>query len=307
MKNNQKGQLILTLILVMATALVIGLSVIQRSLTDVSTSTKVEQSSRAFSAAEAGIEQYLGSNTNCTPQTCKVEFSDIGSKAAVEGGDLIPCVPGLPECKQPANTRQDPLEFPLLSKEEVAQVWLADPLSEDNPPAVFYNPPTNRNLDIFWGNSSENKAALEATLVYYEGGQYKSQKFYLDHSTAIRNPANNFTPVSCPGRQKPKTSDEYRVKYGDNSYQCKYILTDLPQDLMLIRIRLLYNDAKSQPFAAQATGICSPGCSLPRQARVLTSTGSSGETARKVQLFQSINVVPPYLNYAIFSAREISK
>lgn len=306
MKNNQKGQLILTLILVMAVALVIGLSVIQRSLTDVSTSTKVEQSSRAFSAAEAGIEQYLGSNTNCTPDTCKVEFSDIGSKAAVEGGDLIPCLSGLPGCEQPANTRQNPLEFPLLSKEEVAQVWLADPLSEDNPPAVFYNPPTTRTLDIFWGNSSENKAALEATLVYYQDSQYKSQKFYLDHASSGRN--NNFEQVaSCSsGGQKPQTSDEYKAKYGDNSYQCKYTLTDLPANLMLLRIRLLYNDT-SQPFAVWATGSCGSNCSLPRQAKVLTSKGSSGETLRKVQLFQSIKVVPPYFNYAIFSAGEITK
>ena len=56
---NKKGQILLALILVMTVALAIGLSVIQKSLVDVSTSTKVEQSSMAFSAAEAGIERSL--------------------------------------------------------------------------------------------------------------------------------------------------------------------------------------------------------------------------------------------------------
>lgn len=289
MKNNQKGQLILTLILVMATALVIGLSVIQRSLTDVSTSTKVEQSSRAFSAAEAGIEQYLGSNTNCTPDTCKVEFSDIGSKAAVEGGGLIPL-------QAQAGQRQDPLEFPFLAKEEVAQVWLADPTSNlpiCDASRVCYK---QTSLDIYWGNSQSERPAIELTFVYYSSGQYLSEKRYFEPDSA-RVAQNNFTPVTCSGDNP----------LGRNNYQCYSFVSGLPAGLMLVRARLLYNDASSQLFAVQATGICGPECSLPRQARVLTSTGSSGETARKVQLFQSVDVVPPYFNYAIFSAGEIEK
>ncbi len=52
--NNQKGQLILILILVMTVALSIGLSIVQKSLVDVSTSSKVEQSSRAFQLLRQG-------------------------------------------------------------------------------------------------------------------------------------------------------------------------------------------------------------------------------------------------------------
>ena len=57
--NNERGQIILVLVLVITVALAIGISVVQRSLSDISTSTKVEESSRAFSAAEAGIERAL--------------------------------------------------------------------------------------------------------------------------------------------------------------------------------------------------------------------------------------------------------
>ena len=53
--------IILILVLVMTVALAIGISVIQRSLSDISTATKVEQSSRAFSAL------WQGSNHEAVP------------------------------------------------------------------------------------------------------------------------------------------------------------------------------------------------------------------------------------------------
>ena len=71
----EKGQIILILLLVMTVALGVGLTIVQRSLTDISTSTKVEQSSRAFSAAEAGIEKALQGDIS------SVNFPDAGSSA----------------------------------------------------------------------------------------------------------------------------------------------------------------------------------------------------------------------------------
>src|SRR3989339_1641784 len=75
--RRQAGQVILILILVMAVALAIGISVIQRSLSDISTSSKVEQSSRAFSAAEAGIEKALRGDATA------VSFPENNSSATV--------------------------------------------------------------------------------------------------------------------------------------------------------------------------------------------------------------------------------
>lgn len=290
--NSQKGQVVLILVLVMTVALAIGISVIQRSLSDVSTATKVEQSSRAFSAAEAGIEKAL--KGELSPD---VTFTENNSSATVTGNTLIPVVP-------PNGTIQEPLEYLPLAKEETAHVWLADLTSTTNPPAEHYDPPVSRVLDVYWGNSSADQAALELTLVYYDNSvpQYKARKWYLDQIT--RTPQNNFTTsaVSCAGFTLP-----------DNSYQCKYTiggasdpLGSLPANLMLIRARLLYNTA-SQPFAVQAVGTCGTLCSIPPQAKKLISTGISGQTQRKVQLFQLLKVVPPYFDYAIFTTAEINK
>lgn len=281
----QAGQTVLILILVMTVALGIGISVVQRSLSDISTASKVEQSSRAFSAAEAGIEKYLNQSVSCTPDTCKFQFSENSSEVKVEGGSLMPAVAG-------ADKPQAALEYPPLAKEEVAHVWLADPDSSSNPPQQFYDPPAPRELNIYWGNSSTDPAALELTLVYSKNNRYEIKKWYFDQ--IARDPANKFIKVDCTG------------KYSLAGYQCNKKIDALPSNLMLLRARLLYNST-SQPFAVAAVGTCGTACSLPAQAKILVSTGTAGGTQRKVRLFQIEKVVPPYLDYAIFSAGEINK
>ena len=297
MKVMEKGQVLLGLILIMTVALAIGLSIVQKSLVDVSTSTKVEESSRAFSAAEGGIEKALQLKTNTS-----VNFSDNLSKADVTDSGLIPCIPGAPACPQKSTDRQAPLEYPLLAKEEVAHVWLSDFNSANNPPPFYF---TNNTLDIYWGTPSPtDQAALELSLINYDGTAYKVQKWYLDQK--LRDPDNNFdrTADCPPGGKTPP--------FATKAYQCKKTLTGLPSGLMLIRARLLYNTA-SQPFAVQAPAGCdistnpNNGCFIPPQARIFTSLGVSGETQRKVQVFQLLKVVPPYFDYAIFSAGDIKK
>lgn len=295
------------LVLVMTVALAIGLSIVQKSLTDVSTATKVEDSQRAFSAAEAGIEKVLsGGGTQ--------KFSLEGTSAQVteiqDSGNLPP----LPEI----NKRQLPLEFPPFAKEEIIQVWLADPDSNVRLPdcsaidttkhsPVCYGQST---LDLYWGNSRTDKAALELTLIYYDSVSktYKNdRKWFLDWDSAARN---NFDLVSCPGNLIPEGSSDKipyscYIRLGDGSINAARNKA-LPSGLMMLRARLLYNTT-SQPLAVLAVGTCGKNCSLPPQTRKLVSTGTSGQTQRKVQVFQMNKVIPSYFDFAIFSAGEIRK
>lgn len=306
---NQKGQVVLILILVMTVALGIGISVVQRSLSDVSTASKVEQSSRAFSAAEAGIEKSLTSGGNTT-----VNLDNQSNASATN--DLVPCIPGSSGCNETSGMIQAALEYPLLAKEETATIWLADPNTSlptcaagagGLPPACY----GSSTLDVYWGNSSSDKAAVELSFIYYDTttSQYNSKKWYLDQAAAVRTPVNNFdTNADCSG-----------FTIGSNSYSCKYIIGgtnrgvadpkgSLPAGLILLRARLLYNST-SQRFAVQAssTATCGSACSIPSQVSKLTSTGTSGETQRKVQVFKIDKVVPSYFDYAIFSAGSINK
>lgn len=307
MENSRReaGQVVLILVLIMAVALVIGISVVQRSLSDISTAGKVEQSSRAFSAAEAGIEKALKGDFG------GVTF-DNNSQAQTDPAQLLPPQAG-------AGNIQPAFEYPPLAKEETAHVWLADPtadLPSCNPPKACYK---HRSLDVYWGDpSAEDKAALAINLVYYGTdlndpdptqravSKYRTRKWYFDQQ--IRN--NGFCQITCSGNNP----------VGANNYQCKFTLgnnsgclnapsgfdnSPLPDNLMLIRARLLDNST-SQPFAVGATSPCA-NCSLPTQAKRFVSTGISGQTQRKIELFQVLNVVPSYFDYAIFAVGEINK
>lgn len=278
--KNQQGQVLVLLILIMTIALATGLSIIQKSISDVATASKVEQSSRAFSAAEAGIEKALKGDTTAT------NFSDSNSQATVSDQGLRP----LPAA---VNSQQEPLEYPPLAKEDVAQVWLADLADSNNPPALKYK---QTSLDIYWGNSTDDKAALAVTFVYYDNTQgYLTLKKFYDFPIT-RSPDNGFEKVNtCTG-----------YTLGSNQYQCKKRVDSLPANLMLLRAHLLYNTS-SQPLAVQAVGACGNDCSLPQQAKIIYSTGVSGETQRKLKIFQESKVVPNYFDYAVFSAADINK
>ena len=54
------GQALIVVLLVVGVALTVGLAIVARSVTEVSVSTVQDESARALSAAEAGIEQSLG-------------------------------------------------------------------------------------------------------------------------------------------------------------------------------------------------------------------------------------------------------
>ena len=57
--KKQSGQALLIILLVMAVGLTVALAIVSRSVTDIRISRQEEESARAFSAAEAGIEQAL--------------------------------------------------------------------------------------------------------------------------------------------------------------------------------------------------------------------------------------------------------
>lgn len=299
--NNQKGQLILTLILVMVVVLGIGLAVVQKSLVDVSTSTKVEESSRAFSAAEAGIEKVLQSGIAIPAPILLGNEAKIKS---VEKSDI----PKEPQ----AGESQVVLEYPPLIKEEVAQVWLANLYSPDNPPKPYY---TQKSLDVYWGlqniTDDKEKPAIEIKVIEYINGAYTTRPFYLD-SNGDRASSSGFCDANSNCTSPSVTSSctsftNITTTYGSNrSFFCKSTLSGLSPDLMLLRARILYS-SKSQPFAVAAVGSCGKDCSIPTQAKILTSTGTSGETQRKVSVFRLDKVVPHYFDYAVFSAGDISK
>lgn len=266
--RKEAGQIILIIILVMATALGVGLAVVQRSLTDISTSTKVEQSSRAFSAAEAGIERALRTEGN--------ESFGVGTASVdVTSSSLLPDVPGRA------------LEYPPISKEEMAQVWLAA---------------SNTSFDVYFGTAgitaNSDSPAIEVSVVTQSGagGPYSVKKYFFD-SFSSRASQNGFTPVSGCGTKTVQTNDNAQ----NSSFFCQVPVSGYTGTPILARLRLLYANTSHHVAVKPTSG------SLPAQARIFTSTGTAGETQRKVQVFRLDKVVPFYFDYALFSLGSIEK
>lgn len=284
MHKKEKGQILLILILVITVALAVGLAVVQRSLTDISTSTRVEQSTRAFSAAEAGIERAI-------QQGASLGSVELGNDASIQGV----------EAKDVPAPKEALEYYPPVSKEEVVHVWLADP----NTLTEVYD---QDSLDVYWGAIPENTSeipAIEVAVIVKQtiGGvdSYRREVFFFDPDST-RFAENGFSPVSVSG-----CNQNIATGFGENRPFC-YMATltrllESPTDrLILLRARILYSK-DSHPVAVKPRG----EGSFPKQGKIYTSTGVAGDTQRTVQLFKLDKVVPFYFDYAIFSAGDIRK
>lgn len=307
--KKELGQVLVLLIVIMTVALATGLSIIQKSISDISTASKAEQSSRAFSAAEAGIEKALEGDAG-TP-VGPISF-DNNAGATVEQ-QLLPRTVSSGE-------QQEPLEYPPLAKEDIVQVWLADPdsnvrlpecsaISSSGHSPVCYG---QSSLKVYWGTPGitdpANKPAIEIKVIYYDDTSrtYQTQPFYLDSNSTRAASTNGFTDASSDCSFITPVSRTVSTTSGDNGqFACWSTLSGLRQKLMLVRLRLLYSSI-SQPLAVGAEGTGSNSL-LPPQARNIYATGTAGGTQRRIKVFQEEKVVPNYFDYAIFSAGEINK
>jgi len=89
-RRYQQGQAVLIVLLVAALALGFGLSIISRSTTDVKISEQEDQASRAFNAAEAGIENALGSLSSLViGDDYNLTVDDVRVTYSVNGEDFL--------------------------------------------------------------------------------------------------------------------------------------------------------------------------------------------------------------------------
>lgn len=313
--KNQSGQVIIILLLIMLVALSIGLVATQRSVTDVTTSTQTDQATRAFSAAEAGIEEAIqGGNS--------ISGLKVGdARVSVNISDLP--------------VGNEGLEYPPIGKEIIAQVWLADPNNIDrNPP--YYG---GDKVQIYFGNkkmsdqnlkdannlSDETKPAIALTFINKDTSTtpntYTSYKVYLDSTS---RPNNFLNPISGADKVNCNAGiNGYSITTtsGESSFYCNKQVTikkdDSPTSVVcgstgskcvpiLVRIRMLYA-AEPQKIAIVPVGCGTTQPCLPKQANRYKSTGQAGRSQKTIEVFRVKKVVPPWFDFAIFSAGAIEK
>ncbi|GEM_PF-1480764 len=295
---DQKGQVIIILLLVMLVSLSVGLALTQRSVNDVTTSTQVEQATRAFSAAEAGIQKALSSPL---PLGYILPL-DNNSSATVDSSGLLPY----------SGTNAG-IEYPKIGRETTAQFWFVDP-SVVGAPVAFYNP-GSASFDLYYGNAlTTDLPAVDVTVVIQSGSNFYTYSQYYDSHTTRADPpsGNGFTETSC-------TNPTMATGILGNSRQfyCRQTVgpildlgTVAPSDscgtatckLILARIRFLY--IKENHSLAIAPVV---GSQFPPQVQIYNATGTAGQSQKQVQAFKVKDVVLPWFDFALFSTNEIIK
>lgn len=311
-QTNQSGQIIIILLLVMLVVLSVVLAITQRSTTDLSSSTDTEQSTRAYSAAEAGLEQALQRGTtspNSPPITSQtINLGGNQSTATIRNSGLLPVAgSGIA------------LEYPPIGKETFAQFWLTDTANTANNYSrnsftiYFGNPDSLKAYDDAAGDNAQNVSpAIEVNVIKQitiaAVVSYESQRSYYD-SLSSRASSNNFintttpsTPITCSGSPAVNT-----ILQTQSPFYCRVTINitncSLPSCVpQLVRIRFLYTNLNHKVAIAPIDG-----SSLPPQVELYTSTGTAGQSQKTLQVFRVKEMLPPWLDFAIFSVNNIIK
>lgn len=266
MKKTAKGQALLIIILVMAVGLTVGLSLSTRSVSDLKVSGQTEDSARAFSAAEAGIEAVLK-----------------GDSAGLGNFDNASYTVTTPTSTPSTAT----LSLGDLNIADTYTVWLTshDPLTGDLQIGTTYDY-TGDSIDVCWGkaDSASDEPAMEVTVLYQDGaGVYKVWRGAYDRNNIING--NFFADTDS---QAPCTL----------TYRKNISLSSLGTTRIALRLR---------PFYAKASVSVVPSANLPGQGLSIISSGTSGQTTRKVVVTQSYASLPWIFDYVLFSGKDASK
>lgn len=152
--KRKNGQILVLVLLVVVVALSVGLSVASRNITNIRTSTQTEQSQRAFSAAEGGVEDVL-SRLSTIAQVAVA--SPEGYKSKVQVGELTADV----------TVRAANVYEALVSEGTVAQIDLSGA--------------SGTQIQIEWAKTSDETesvrpASIEVTQVFKVGAGYDQSR-----------------------------------------------------------------------------------------------------------------------------------
>lgn len=288
--SNSKGQALLLVLLSMAVILTIVLSILSRSITDVAVTTRSEESLRAFSAAEAGIERALiiGSDIGNT-ELGDAEFSaDVSSFAEASQDFAYP--------------------IRILSGESVP-LWFVAHDDNDNMVCTAGNPCfTGDRLKVCWGesgtSSSEDTTPAIEVIVFYATtpGDYSTIQVAraVSDPNSTRTSTNNFSPTDLGTCSAGGESYAFQRTIDFESLGIPSASYTAEGGLQYAKVRMLYNSTVKHGvgfdvnFAGNST--------LPAQGTNIESTGSSGEANRSIDVFRGYGEVPPIFDAAAFSS-----
>jgi|SRR3989304_7120347 len=296
-RNRDKGQALLIVLLSMAVILTVVLSVISRSITDISLTSYSEDALRAFSAAEAGVERAL------------IVGSDVSE--AIGNASFTADVSGLAEG---SSSYDYPLE--IYSGESI-YIWF-----------VSHNPTTgvltcsslpcysasNASAQVCWGRPGTSPDAASPAVeisVFYDSGQAGVTSGNFANVRVLRgafdpyvgrSPANSFIAATQGGCSSGSYAFSANVDFTDIGIPA--LCESTPGCLLAARVRTFYNNILAHPV-----GINVSGGTLPAQGKLIESTGttSTQSSVRKIRAYRTFGGPPPIFDAAVFSEQSVTK
>lgn len=262
------SQALIIMTMVMAVSLVIGVAIASRVVTTLRQISYTEQSALALSFAESGVEQALKrlENPLCAPPN--YPESACGPFADDVNGDGT-----------------NDFSYSISQAGGGSVFSPGEPLGKDKAFQVNLEGYGGTEVNVYWAEETANPAAMEISVVYFDGTQYQLKRDAYD-PIVTRGGQNQFllpTTVSFP------------VEGVTYRYQVQVALPALPASVKFLRLRAIYNSA---PFAVVAqTG--TPG--LPAQGARIVSTGSYGEIQRTVEVLRTLPALSELFDFVIFS------
>lgn len=264
--NSSKGQTLIIVILTLIIALTIGLSLASRTITNLRLSRQGEESSKAFQAAEAGVEEILQSSPGCTPGTvCSLQTlqnnTSYQTKVSYPSGTAIMLNGG-----------------ELVDQDTGIDVWLST--------YPDFTTPVSTTLTVYWATNNLTRCtrdtndatsdllirpAMEVIILSGSKLAPTMDKYLLETNGCSSRIANSEAPGGA-------NSNPGGFGVGFQNSKSITVVNGL-----IARVIPIFNSTKVVVTSTNA---------LPRQGTVIESTGKAANTVRKVQYFASYPQVP---------------
>lgn len=272
-RTNQKGQAFLVVVLIMIIALTVGLSVASRTITNLKMGSEEENSQKAFSAAEAGIEQVLQTRD----VNIQKDFTTAsGAKILFVQKEFVG-----------ASTNDILLNNgSTVSKDEGLDIWFTP---YDPNPANIYNTNWSGTFTLYWGTAGKSQCTDAAIELIVITGTSKSdsnlQKSTYTRETGCTTRSTGFTTAAAGNPSF----------LGENfPYSASFNLSNV----LFARVIPIFSNTKVGVHIGAGPNFPSTG-----QGQLITSQGQSGSSQREVSYFETWDTLPSAFLFSVFSSQ----
>lgn len=292
MKRGMKsGQILILVLLIVVVTLSVGLSVAARNLTNLRSSTQTDQSQRAFTATEGGVEDVLSRFASIKTA---ISSQNPGSTSCIITPNTADCPVTVGDLSAAVNVKSSRSYELSVNSGQVGQVDLTG-YSGAVPVSIEWGKITSPNQE------TAPYASIEVTFVCSSNpcmgqsdnispGTYK-QRRYAYHITGSLHAPDELGFLTCPASCVGPSSD----------FAAKVQFSISTANVLFVRIRPLWKATTIKVYGDPAT--------FPVQTYEINSSSSTSiGVSRKVKVTRTaLPTLPAVFDFGLYSENAISK